>query len=229
MTLAMGVLSALTTGYWGSLSDRVGRTKITAVVETGLMLKYVLWSFQTFLFIADLYLSEMCFILVATFPYLAPGGYRALLIGPTIDGLLGGFSTISATIHAYLSDVTPDGSRATVFARLGGIMMTGFACGPVLGSFVIRWTDNMYVAGVLHSDRQHVPLLRQRLCARAVHHPYAFPPPRVPLDRSPVDPVQERHARATSRSSSRRGRARMGERDARSGDQRSLPRPTQHR
>jgi nitrate/nitrite transporter NarK len=37
----MGVLSALTTGYWGQLSDRVGRTKIMAVVETGLLLKCV--------------------------------------------------------------------------------------------------------------------------------------------------------------------------------------------
>lgn len=85
----------------------------------------------------------MCFILVASFPYLAPGGYRALLIGPALDGLLGGFSTISATINAYMSDVTPDGSRAAAFARLGGIAMTGFACGPMLGSFLIKATGNM--------------------------------------------------------------------------------------
>jgi hypothetical protein len=39
--------------------------------------------------------------------------------------------------------VTADGSRATVFARLGGIMMTGFAFGPMLGSFVINATGNM--------------------------------------------------------------------------------------
>jgi MFS family permease len=87
--------------------------------------------------------SEICFILVATFPYLAPGGYRALLIGPMIEGLLGGLSTITATINAYLSDVTPDGSRAAVFARLGGIMMLGFASGPVLGSLLIQGTGNM--------------------------------------------------------------------------------------
>lgn len=89
--------------------------------------------------------SEICFILVATFPYLAPGGYRALLIGPMIEGLLGGMSTITATINAYMSDVTPDGSRAAVFARLTGIMMLGFASGPVLGSLLIRATDNMCV------------------------------------------------------------------------------------
>lgn len=83
--------------------------------------------------------------MVATFPYLVPGGYRALLVGPAIDGMLGGFSLMSATVHAYISDVTPDGSRATVFARLGGVMMTGLALGPVLGSTLIKATDNMYV------------------------------------------------------------------------------------
>jgi MFS family permease len=87
----------------------------------------------------------VAFILVATFPYLAPGGYRALLIGPMIEGILGGLSTITATINAYLSDVTPDGSRAAVFARLAGTMMLGFASGPVLGSLLIRWSGNMCV------------------------------------------------------------------------------------
>ena len=80
---------------------------------------------------------------MATFPYLAPGGYRALLIGPTFEGLLGGFSTMTAAINAYVSDTTPDGSRATVFARMGGIIMFGFAAGPVLGSLLIKSSGNM--------------------------------------------------------------------------------------
>jgi hypothetical protein len=87
--------------------------------------------------------SEVCFIVVATFPYLVPGGYRALLIGPIVEGLLGGISTLTATVNAYVSDTTPDGSRASIFARLGGIFMLGFAFGPVLGSFVIKATGNM--------------------------------------------------------------------------------------
>ncbi|WVQ83644.1 hypothetical protein IAT38_005786 [Cryptococcus sp. DSM 104549] len=137
LTLTMGVLSALTTGFWGQTSDRLGRTKVMAIVELGLLL------------------NEICFILVATFPYLAPGGYRSLLIGPTIEGLLGGFSTITATVNAYVSDVTPDGSRVTVFARLGGIMMAGFAVGPVVGSMVISYTGNImvpfYINLLIHS------------------------------------------------------------------------------
>jgi nitrate/nitrite transporter NarK len=39
MTLTMGILAALTTGYWGQMSDRIGRTKIMAIMETGLLLK----------------------------------------------------------------------------------------------------------------------------------------------------------------------------------------------
>ncbi|TYJ58953.1 hypothetical protein B9479_000389 [Cryptococcus floricola] len=137
MTLTMGILSALTTGFWGQTSDRLGRTKVMAVVELGLLC------------------NELCFILVATFPYLAPGGYYALLLGPVIDGSLGGISTITATINAYLSDVTPDGSRVTVFARVHGIMMAGFATGPVLGSMLISYTGNImtpfYVNVLIHS------------------------------------------------------------------------------
>jgi MFS family permease len=81
--------------------------------------------------------------MVATFPYLVPGGYRALVIGPTFEGLVGGTSTLLATVNAYVSDTTPDGSRATAFARVGGMAMTGFALGPILGSWIINVTGNM--------------------------------------------------------------------------------------
>lgn len=87
--------------------------------------------------------SEIAFITVATIPHLIPGGYRALLLGPTFEGLVGGTSTLMATVYAYISDTTPDGSRATVFARLGGIAMAGFAVGPIVGSWVIEATGNM--------------------------------------------------------------------------------------
>lgn len=87
--------------------------------------------------------SELCFVLVANFPHLAPGGYRSLLIGPTVEGILGGFSTITATVNAYLSDITPDGSRVMAFSRAIGFMMAGFAFGPVLGSILIQSTGDM--------------------------------------------------------------------------------------
>ncbi|WVQ94920.1 hypothetical protein IAU59_002006 [Kwoniella sp. CBS 9459] len=143
MTTTMGVLAALTTGFWGQTSDKLGRTKVMAMVEIGLLM------------------NELCFIAVATFPYLVPGGYRFLLLGPTIEGLAGGYSTITATVYAYVSDVTPGGSRVTIFARMSGIFMAGFALGPVLGSMLITWTGNImtpfYINAVIYAI--YIPLV----------------------------------------------------------------------
>lgn len=41
MTLSMGILSALTTGFWGAVSDRLGRTKVMSIAVLGLVSKYV--------------------------------------------------------------------------------------------------------------------------------------------------------------------------------------------
>ncbi|WVF67324.1 hypothetical protein IAT40_002075 [Kwoniella sp. CBS 6097] len=143
MTTTMGVLAALTTGFWGQTSDKWGRTKVMAIVEIGLLM------------------NELCFIAVATFPYLVPGGYRFLLVGPTIEGLAGGYSTITATVYAYVSDVTPGGSRVTIFARMSGIFMAGFALGPLIGSMLITWTGNImtpfYINAVIYTI--YIPLV----------------------------------------------------------------------
>jgi hypothetical protein len=39
ITVTSGLLAALTSGYWGATSDRIGRTTVMSVVETGLLLK----------------------------------------------------------------------------------------------------------------------------------------------------------------------------------------------
>jgi len=85
-----------------------------------------------------------------------------------VEGLLGGMSTITATINAYMSDVTPDGSRAAVFARLAGTMMVAFASGPVLGSFLIRFSGNMYVDICADTPLtlQHASILHERMYSR---------------------------------------------------------------
>lgn len=66
-----------------------------------------------------------------------------LLIGPTLEGILGGMSTYGATVHAYISDVTPDGSRVTAFTRLAAMVMVGLAAGPMIGSALISATGNI--------------------------------------------------------------------------------------
>jgi MFS family permease len=85
----------------------------------------------------------VAFLIVASFPHLVPGGYKALLIGPALEGTFGGLSTLSAAIHAYVSDTTPDGSRAAAFGRIGGASVTGIAFGPMIGSALIKMSGNM--------------------------------------------------------------------------------------
>ena len=41
MTTTMGLLSALTSGYWGHFSERHGRTRVLALSTLGLLLTYV--------------------------------------------------------------------------------------------------------------------------------------------------------------------------------------------
>ena len=87
--------------------------------------------------------SDAILILTATFPNKVPFGYRFIILGPIIDSLLGGFSTTTATINAYVSDVTPDGSRAKSFGRVSGVLMLGFAIGPIVGSWLIKATGQL--------------------------------------------------------------------------------------
>ncbi|KAL1410824.1 hypothetical protein Q8F55_001767 [Vanrija albida] len=126
LTVMAGLLSAITTGFWASMSDRIGRRKILALCEFGLLL------------------NDACFLVIATYPRIvAQFGFYVLLIGPCLDGLLGGFSTITAAINAYIADVTGTGSRAKEFGRVMAALMGGFAIGPALGSALIKATDSI--------------------------------------------------------------------------------------
>jgi hypothetical protein len=65
-------------------------------------------------------------------------------------------STAQATTSAYLSDVTPSGSRARIFSLLGGLMFFGIGVGPIFGSVVITLTHGnalapFYVSLGLHA------------------------------------------------------------------------------
>lgn len=126
LTMTAGLLAALTTGFWAGISDRIGRRKVLAVVALGLML------------------NDACFLFFTSHPILlVKSQMYVLLAGPILDGLLGGLSTVTATLHAYISDVTPAGSRATAFAQVGGALMFGLMTGPFISSLVVGYTDSM--------------------------------------------------------------------------------------
>jgi len=56
---------------------------------------------------------------------LGLAGHRILLLGPVVEGLLGGYPTMQAVFNAYLSDSTAAGSRCVAFIHsfcsLGGM------------------------------------------------------------------------------------------------------------
>ncbi|PPQ64605.1 hypothetical protein CVT26_002003 [Gymnopilus dilepis] len=144
MTTTMGLLSALTTGWWGHFGERNGRTRVLAVSTLGLFLTLV--PFLVVSFEADpnripffATASDLTFILVSTpSSPLAQHGHKLLLIAPIIEGLLGGWSTLQSATSAYLSDCTSPGSRAHIFSRFQGVFYLGFAVGPSVGGWFIQ-------------------------------------------------------------------------------------------
>ncbi|EJD07107.1 MFS general substrate transporter [Fomitiporia mediterranea MF3/22] len=120
MTTTMGLLSALTTGWWGHFGERHGRTRVLAAATMGLLL------------------TDVFFVLVSL-PRspLAAHGHKLLVISPILEGLLGGWTTLQSGTSAYISDCTSDGSRAHIFSRFMGVFYFGFALGPMLGAWVI--------------------------------------------------------------------------------------------
>lgn len=121
MVTTMGLLSALTTGWWGHFGERHGRTKVLAIATSGL------------------FFTDLMFILVST-PNspLSSHGHKLLIIAPIIEGFLGGWSTLQSATSAYVSDCTSSGSRATIFSRFTGVFYVGFSMGPAIGGWIIK-------------------------------------------------------------------------------------------
>jgi MFS family permease len=124
MTTTMGVLCALTAGWWGHFGERHGRTRVMAIAALGML-------------ITDLSFASVS---IPNSPFVQHG--RVLLvIAPAFEGLLGGWTTLQGATSAYVSDCTSEGSRAHIFSRFMGVFFFGFALGPLLGAWIIRHSD----------------------------------------------------------------------------------------
>ncbi|KAF7330890.1 MFS general substrate transporter [Mycena venus] len=121
-TITMGLLSALTTGWWGHFGEKFGRTKVLAISTFG-------W-----------FLTDLTFILVShpSSPIPASYAHKLVLMAPVFEGALGGWSTLQSGTSAYISDCTSSGSRASVFSRFTGVSFLGFSLGPIIGGWLIR-------------------------------------------------------------------------------------------
>ncbi|KIK57642.1 hypothetical protein GYMLUDRAFT_45806 [Collybiopsis luxurians FD-317 M1] len=136
MTTSMGILSCLTTGWWSSFSDRHGRTTTLGISVVGLLL------------------TDANFILVYFYSQFLPGGYWFLVLGPLIEGSMGGFTTAAAVIHAYLADTTTPATRSRTFSVNLGLIFVGFTVGPTLGGLLIRFSRQtisvFYMSSCVH-------------------------------------------------------------------------------
>lgn len=80
------VPALLVTGYYGALSDRMGRKFVLAITVLGSILEMLM--------------------LILTQKFQDIVGIRLLFVAPVIRGLTGGLSTSIATSQAYVSDCT---------------------------------------------------------------------------------------------------------------------------
>jgi len=98
--------------------------------------------------------ADINFILVAKYYKYLPGGYWFFVVGGIVDGVMGGLTTVSAAIHAYMADSTDPSARSRVFSLFVGLMFSGIAFGPTLGGLIVKHTGNLltvfYIACAVH-------------------------------------------------------------------------------
>ncbi|EKM55220.1 uncharacterized protein PHACADRAFT_143280 [Phanerochaete carnosa HHB-10118-sp] len=136
VSVTTGVLTCLTAAWWGSLSDRFGRIRTLSFAVFGLLM------------------TDVNFLVVTRWHTVLPGGYWFLLVGPFLDGLLGGMPALMAAIHAYVADCTEPGERTHAFSRFLGLLFIGVGAGPSFGSLLIRLSGSVlsvfYFAMAIH-------------------------------------------------------------------------------
>ncbi|KAJ7227243.1 major facilitator superfamily domain-containing protein [Mycena pura] len=117
----MNVLSSASTGLWSQWGDHRGRKNVFCVS------------------IVCLVTRELVFLFVSG---SATGREEAfILVGPVMEGLAGGLSVFNGVFHAYISDCTPDGSRAKIFSAVQGTVFVGLAIGPWIAGGLTSYTD----------------------------------------------------------------------------------------
>ncbi|KAG9318823.1 major facilitator superfamily domain-containing protein [Chiua virens] len=131
-----GILSCLTTGWWGSLSDRYGRRIVVFVAILGLLM------------------TDLAHVITVWYVDVLPGGYWFPMAGSFLDGLFGSLSSGMAVNQAYLADTTHPSTRSRYFSLSLGLVFFGGAVGPILGGLIIRLTGSLlsvfYFVCLLH-------------------------------------------------------------------------------
>ncbi|GJJ08625.1 hypothetical protein Clacol_002844 [Clathrus columnatus] len=132
----VGVLSIVTAGYWGQVSDAYGRKTVLSTVLFGMLFHHIIY------------------ILVDT-PNTIFNRYawKFLILGPFVEGLLGGLTTYHAAENAFLADCANSGSRSTIFSYFQGASYIALASGPQIAPILLKDTTTnprtpMFYAGL---------------------------------------------------------------------------------
>ncbi|EIW85094.1 MFS general substrate transporter [Coniophora puteana RWD-64-598 SS2] len=137
LTMTMGILSCITGAWWGSLSDRIGRTPILSWSMFGLLI------------------NDIVYIITALFSDHLPGGYWFLIIGSILEGFLGALPAGVGALHGYIADCTDPSARSRAFSLNLGLMFSGMALGPLIGGILISTTGQtlsvFYLAAAVHA------------------------------------------------------------------------------
>jgi len=123
VNLCTGMISAITTGKYGALSDRRGRRLVILIALCGTML------------------NDIIIILMAK--YWRVLGLEFFLVGAVLDGVFGSFTTTAAATNAYVADCTNPEKRAISFAYIQSVFFLGIAIGPVIGGVLITRTGSV--------------------------------------------------------------------------------------
>ncbi|KAJ7056209.1 major facilitator superfamily domain-containing protein [Mycena amicta] len=136
-----GVLTFVTAGWWGSFSDRHGRTRMLGIGAFGGLV------------------SSFLLILVANFSDHLPGGYRFFVLSAVVIGLLGGTASESAAMNAYLADITVPEERSRAFSIVLGFFLIGLGLGPLLASLILRSFHNVHLVFYLAAGLKATQML----------------------------------------------------------------------
>jgi MFS family permease len=133
-SLITGVLSAVISPKFGSMSDRYGRKPILIASSAGTML------------------GEVVTIVAANFPETFPSSL--LLLGYGFDGLFGSFILAMTVSNAYITDSTTPQLRTIAFGYLHACLFAGIALSPLLAGLLVKLSGQIvivfYVAIAVH-------------------------------------------------------------------------------
>ncbi|KIY44054.1 hypothetical protein FISHEDRAFT_67751 [Fistulina hepatica ATCC 64428] len=143
MSLMMGILAAMTTGWWQHYGERRGRVRVLSIATFGLLLTDLAFAFVSTASFSGAP-SDAPWVVWLASPRVA----RVLILTiPAFEGLLGGWATLQAACSAYVSDCTSAGSRSHIFSRFTGVFFLGSSIGPGVGGWIIRHSQRAAANG----------------------------------------------------------------------------------